>query len=170
MDPLEWTRRNRAVLKEVHLRPNLRIHHLLEKHQDGIRLRFFEELGSTVDEGSTPRSDHDISPQVLEWRFTVAFRHILNSIRAQDRGLFLGYCRDFAAKRYRDGASASEVVALLQLFNRISLAVLEDDPDARDLAGPLYKHLSMTIEFGCDQILEVYEDLTGEEIADSVES
>ncbi len=169
MDPIEWTLRNRAALKEVHLRPNLQIHRLLETHQDEIRDRFLEELGSAAGEEAGSPTYREVSPQVLEWRFTVAFRHILNSIRAKERGLFLGFCRDFAAKRFRDGVPAAEVVTLLQLFNRTSLEVLNGDPEATALAGSIYEHLTMTIEFGCDEVLEVYEDLSGNEIRDSVD-
>ncbi len=164
MDPIEWTQRNRAALKEIHLRPNLQIHRLLEKHQDEIRRRFVEEVGSVSGTEPNYPSYRDVGAQVLDWRFTLAFRHILNSVRAKERGLFLGFCRDFAAKRFRDGIPVSEVVALLDLFNRTSLDVLADDPEAAALAEPLHQHLSMTIELGCDQILEIYEDLSGEDV------
>ena len=49
-------------------------------------------------------------------------------------------------------------------LNRIALDVFSEDPDAADLEEALQTHFSMTIEFGCDQILEIYEDLGGEEI------
>lgn len=163
-DPIEWTRRNQAALKEVHLRPNLRVHRLLEKNQDQIRSRFLEAVVDDRDAETKYPGTLMVGGQVMEWRFTVAFRHILNSVRAQERGLFFGFCRDFSEKRYRDGVSAAEVVALLRLINRVALEVLSGDPEAEDLGAALEVHLSMTIELGCDQVLELYEDLGGEEI------
>ncbi|TFG38039.1 MAG: hypothetical protein E4H44_04440 [Candidatus Aminicenantes bacterium] len=101
---------------------------------------------------------------MVEWRFTVALRHILNSVRTKERGLFLGYCRDFAVKRFEEGFDVVEVVRALQGLNQIALDVLSEDPEAGDLEEALQSHLSMTIEFGCDQILEIYEDLSGEAV------
>ena len=163
-DPIEWQQRNQAALKEVHLRPNLRIHRLLERHQNTIRSRFLELLLlSSAAETEFP-SYQKVSPQVVEWRFTVALRHILNSVRTKERGLFLGYCRDFAVKRFEEGFDVVEVVRALQGLNQIALDVLSEDPEAGDLEEALQSHLSMTIEFGCDQIFEIYEDLGGGEV------
>ncbi len=167
-DPLEWAQRNRAVVKRVELRPNLRVHRLLESHQDEIRARVLDVLTLAQEQGDERfPSVPEVGRQVLEWRFTVAWRHILNSIRAEERGLFLGYCRDFAEARSSDGVSAAEIVEVLRLINRVALETVRDDPGAPGLEGALYAHLTMTVEFGCDQVLEVYEDLSGEEIADS---
>lgn len=163
-DPIEWQQRNQAALKEVHLRPNLRIHRLLERHQNTIRSRFLELLLlSSAAETEFP-SYQKVSPQVVEWRFTVALRHILNSVRTKERGLFLAYCRDFAVKRFEEGFDVLEVVRALQGLNQIALDVLSEDPEAADLEEALQSHLSMTIEFGCDQIFEIYEDLGGGEV------
>jgi nucleoside-diphosphate-sugar epimerase len=170
MDPLEWMVRNRAAFKEVHLRPSLRVHRLLETHLDEIRNRFLAVVFSGDETDARFPSAERVGPQVLEWRFTVAVRHILNSIRAEDRGLFLAYCRDFAEKRYRDGIEVSELIALLELLNRIALEVVRRDPTAAEIDAVLYSHLTMTIEFGCDQVLEVYEDLSGEPLPDPVDS
>ena len=163
-NPIEWQQRNQAALKAVHLRPNLLIHRLLEQHQDAIRSRFLDSLLSSPTGETMFPSYQKVSPQVVEWRFTVALRHILNSVRTKERGLFLAYCRDFAAKRYEEGFDVLEVVRALQTLNRIALEVLSEDPDAANLQDALKSHFSMTIEFGCDQILEVYEDLSGEDI------
>jgi hypothetical protein len=163
-DPIEWRQRNQAALKEVHVRANLRIHRLLEKHQDAIRDRFIETLVAGPDAAARFPSYQTVSRQVSEWRFTVALRHILSSVRTEERGLFLGYCRDFAAKRFREGFGPREVIGALQGLNRSCLEVLQEDPEGRGLDEALEKHLTMTIDFGCDQILEVFEDLSGEEI------
>ena len=166
-DPLEWAQRNEAVQKRVRLRPNLRVHRLLEAHQEEIRRRVLAELlAGRADEGGRFRATKQVSPQVLEWRFTVAWRHILNSVRAQERGLFLGYCRDFASTRFAEGVPVVEILGVLRLIERTAVAVVREDPDAAGLEAALYAHLTMTIEFGCDQVIEVYEDLSGEEIAD----
>lgn len=163
-NPVEWSHRNQAAMKEVRLRANLRIHRLLERHHDVIRSRFLSWLISGPDAMDRFPSYQEVNPQVAEWRFTVALRHIMNSVRTQERGLFLSYCGDFAAKRYEDGFSAAEVVGALQGLNETCLDVLRGDPGADGLDEDLHKYLTMAIEFGCDQIIEVYEDLSGQEI------
>jgi nucleoside-diphosphate-sugar epimerase len=161
IDPVEWTARNQAAEKVVHLRPNLKVHRLLERHQDRIRRRYLAALVDAPDSAVRfPFAQH-ANPRVLEWRFTVALRHILNSVRAQDRGLFLAYCRDLAEKRIQDGVGVGELIDALRLINNIALEILVADPDAEGLDAALYAYLTMTVEFGCDQVLEVYEDLSG---------
>lgn len=170
LDPIEWHNRNQAAMKEVHLRANLQIHRLLERHHDVIRKQFLEGLVSGADSAVRFPSYLKVNPQVAEWRFTVVLRHILNSVRTQERGLFLGYCQDFAAKRYEDGFGISELIGALQQLNQTCLDVIREDPEAEGLEADLRKHLTMTVEFGCDQIIEVYEDLSGEEIDEEFSS
>lgn len=168
-DPLEWEARNRAAMKRVHLRHSLRVHRLVEEHQDEIRSRFLNAvLGG---DRASPRftSIATVSPQVMAWRVTVALRHILNSIRAEDRGLFLAYCRDLACKRLEERVPPDELVQMLRLLNSAVIDVIGTDPAAAELEDAIEAHLTMTIELGCDQILEVYEDLSGEEIPDVVD-
>lgn len=164
LDPIEWHNLNQAAMKEVHLRANLQIHRLLDRHQEAIRTRFLEHLVSGADSAARFPSYQKVNPQVAEWRFTVALRHILNSVRTQERGLFIGYCQDFAGKRYEEGFAISEVVGALQLLNQTCLDIVREDPEAEGLDAKLHEHLTMTFKFGCDQIIEIYEDLSGMEI------
>jgi hypothetical protein len=48
MDPVEWNRRNRAAMRKVLLRPNLKIHRLLEKHEADIIWNFAHELSDSA--------------------------------------------------------------------------------------------------------------------------
>ncbi len=164
-DPLEWHRRNQAALKDVRLRENLKIHRLLEKHHDMIRAVFLER--QLLSPEGRERFPHyrDVSPEILEWRFTVILRHLLNAVRTGEKGLFTAYCRDLAVKRFEDGFDAFEVCSALELLNSTCLEIVADDPEARGLDEALHKHLTMTVEFGCDQVMETFEELGGEILA-----
>lgn len=159
-DPVEWQRRNRAALKEVRLRDNLRLHRLLEKHHDMIRTRFREGMKG-ADGARLFASYQDVPDPILEWRFTVILRHLLNAARTGERGVFTSYCRDLAAKRFEEGFDALEVCNALGLLGRTCLEVVGDDPEYRGLEQAMRDHLTMTLQFGCDQILETFEQLGG---------
>lgn len=163
MNPNEWHRLNRAALKEVHLRANLRINRLLEKHLEGICTAYLDQILSPGS-GSRFPSYQSVPRDVLEWRFMILLRHLQSSIRTRDRGLFTTYCRDLAEKRLMQGFGVREVVGALLMINAICVEVLRDDPEGEDLAAAIHDHLSMTVQFGCDQILEIYEEVGGEEL------
>jgi len=162
-NPNEWHRLNRAALKEVHLRANLHINRLLEKHLDEICTSFLDQLLSPGSESRFPSYQH-VARDVLEWRFMILLRHLQSSIRTRDRGLFTTYCRDLAEKRLMQGFGVREVVGALLAMNGVCVDTLRHDPEAEDLEHAIHDHLSMTVQFGCDQILEIYEEVGGEEI------
>ena len=51
----------------------------------------------------------------------------------------------------------------LELLNDTCLDVLASDEEAVGLEAALREYLTMTVQFGCDQVLEIYEELGGEE-------
>jgi nucleoside-diphosphate-sugar epimerase len=160
-DPVEWHRRNQAALKDVHLRSNLRIHRLLEKYHDLIRSRFIESLIGP--DSAVPFPNYQgVSKEVLEWRFTVVLRHLLSAIRTGEKGLFTAYCRDLARKRFAEGFEGEEICRALESLNEECLAVLRADPEAAGLDEALRDHLTMTVQFGCDQVMEIYDELGGD--------
>lgn len=159
-DPVEWHHRNRAALKEVRLRSNLKVHRLLEKHVEAIRTTYLTNITSGPLVPELP-SYQKVPSETLDWRFTVIFRHLMNAVRTNEKGIFTAYCRDLATKRLTDGFEASEVCTALRTLNRICLEQLGGDPDAADALPAAKNLISMTIEFGCDQILETYEALGG---------
>ncbi len=161
--PDDWHRLNRAALKEVHLRANLRINRLLEKHLDEICTSFLDQLLSPGSASRFP-SYQNVQRDVLEWRFMILLRHLQSSIRTRDRGLFTTYCRDLAEKRLMQGFGVREVVGALLTVSALCVDKLRADPEAEDLEGAIHDHLLMTVQFGCDQILEIYEEVGGEEL------
>jgi hypothetical protein len=109
-------------------------------------------------------SYQNVARDVLEWRFMILLRHLQSSIRTRDRGLFTTYCRDLAEKRLMQGFSVRELVGALLTVNAICVDVLRSDPEGEDLGAAIHDHLSMTIQFGCDQMVEISEEVGGEEI------
>jgi len=94
----------------------------------------------------------------------ILLRHLQSSIRPRDRGLFTTYCRDLAEKRLMQGFGVREVVGALLTVSALCVDALRSDPEGEDLEGPIHDFLLMTVQFGCDQILEIYEEVGGEEL------
>jgi len=147
----------------VHLRANLRINHLLEKHLDEICTTFLDKLLGPGSESQFP-SYQKVARDVLEWRFMILLRHLQSSIRTRERGLFTTYCRDLAEKRLMQGFGVREVCGAMQTINATCVELLRNDPEAGELEAAIHDHLTMTMQFGCDQILEIYEEVGGEEL------
>ncbi len=163
-DAIEWNHRNEAAMKEPWVRPNLVIHKLLENHMDEVRAEMLRQ----VMERAAPEgleSYQKISKDVFDWRVTVVYRHLLNAVRTNDKGIFIDYCKDLAGKRHAEGFQALEVCNAVRLLQRNILKIAGNDPQAAHLKTKLQNLLDMTVEFGCDQIVETYEEL-GEEVPD----
>jgi hypothetical protein len=57
------------------------------------------------------------------------------------------------------------VCTALRHLNQVCLEALGSDPDARPVLPAARNLITMTIEFGCDQILETFEE-SGAEVPD----
>ncbi len=163
-DAVEWNRRNEAALKEPWVRPNLLVHRLVQRHMDAVRRQILN-LFENPEKVSELRRYGEIPRDVLDWRVTVAYRHILNALRTNERGLFTDFCKDLAVKRHAQGFSAEEVCRGIRLIQDQIIRVIQTDPEAKALMPMLVQLLGTIIEFGCDQIIETYESL-GAEVPD----
>jgi hypothetical protein len=89
-------------------------------------------------------------------------------VRTGEKGLFTDYCRDLAEKRYEDGFEPMEVCRALELLDKTCVDVLREDPDAKGLDEAIRDYLTMTVQVGCDQVLETFEELSGEPIVEEM--
>jgi hypothetical protein len=158
MDPLEWSRRNRAAMKQVRLRPYLKIHKLLEKHESWIQSEFTACLTSERNRNRYP-TYQNISVTDRRWNVRVALLQLMSAVRTRDRGIYLSYCKNLARQRFEQGFRAEEVCAALQELNRICVEYLNRDPEAEDILSSIKDHVTMTVRFGCDQVQQTFEQL-----------
>lgn len=154
-EPEHWHARNRAALKVVDLRPNLRVHRLLERHEDEIARLFTQRLG---DAGRYP---HYAALTDIEhrWNHRLILHQLMSAVRTRERGILAAFCRDLAERRYRQGFELEEVRGALEELNRICFSVLHADPESEPLLQEMVDHITMTLRFGCDEVEDAFERL-----------
>jgi len=147
-DRIEWTRRNRDAMKQVRIRPNLKIHSLLQKHKQEI----IEECTRALRE-KYPRYN-EVDDREHRWNHRLILRNLFNAIRMRMKIDFMSYCRDLAERRLEEGFTAEELVGALETVDRVCIQTLMRDKEAEDMHPHLYACITMTIRFGIDQVQE----------------
>lgn len=154
--PAEWLRRNHAALRRVRLHENLPIYRLLERHRQELaqglaayvmdparRARFagLQGLGTEQQEGEC----------------ALLIEALVDSVHTGDMGVFRGACQELGRRRCAEGFPLDELTSLLDALNDLcTLTLAGIDPGAAwSLA--LYDHVTMTIQFGVDEICDAYE-------------
>jgi hypothetical protein len=157
-DPVEWHRRNHAAMRVIMPSPNLRIHRLLERHEQRIGRELSERMLSSDGQRRFP-SYQKLSEDQREWNHRVALRRLMDAIRSGDKSVYRSFCQDLAEIRFKQGFQVAEVCGALQALREVALWVLESDPDAEGLKADLDEYISMTLLFGCDQVEDTFESL-----------
>ncbi|MCU0254134.1 MAG: NAD(P)-dependent oxidoreductase [Acidobacteria bacterium] len=157
-DPIEWNRRNRAAMKQVEVRDNLRIYWLLVQHGEEIQREFFERLYGPEGQARFPSYQH-LDTEEHRWALQMLLRQVLQAIRTGDRAIIAEYCRDIAERRYHEGFSVDEVCGALQLLNQISLKALRRDKETEGMFRQLREQITLPLRWGCDQAQDRFEQL-----------
>ncbi len=158
MDPLEWNRRNHAAMKQVNLRSNLRIHELLEKHEEEICDEFTRCLTGPDGRQRFP-AYQNLGADQLHWNHELVLRNLMNAVRTRERAVFAAYCGDLAKHRFQEGYPGQQVCNALQLLNQICFKVLLRDPEAAGLNSDMIDHITLTLRAGWDRAQGVFEEL-----------
>jgi nucleoside-diphosphate-sugar epimerase len=158
-DPLEWHRLNYAALREVRTHPNLMVHRLLEAHREDIEKVFTERLLSPDGRKRLFADFQRIGQDQRSWYLRLILTNLMNAVRTRDMAVFKIYCRELAGQRHSEGFSAQQVIDTLQALMQVSLQVLAKDPASKELEKDIKDLITITVEMGIDQVLEVYEEL-----------
>ena len=155
-DPGQWNARNRAAMKHVHIRPNLRVAQLLVNHREELSRRYTAALIARADSGDLP-SYAGVDEDEHRWNHRLVLRNLINAVRTRDRSIFLAYCEDLAERRWEQGFSADDLCGALDILNQVCLAVLSEDEEVGEEELYFHEHISVTIRFGADHVIEVFE-------------
>jgi len=75
--------------------------------------------------------------------------------------VFRSYCRELAARRFRQGFACAEVVQAFTVERDVVLRQLRGDPRARPLLAAINENVVGTFVAGIDEIQDVFEELAG---------
>jgi nucleoside-diphosphate-sugar epimerase len=154
--PAEWQRRNHAALKSVRHHENLRICRLLGQRAgelsgtltrhvfDAERSHRFPRLQAT------PAEQHRIESEAL-------LDALIDAVRTGEKGLFVNPCREIAERRRDQGLPLEELTAALDALNDLCVLSLAGEGVGPGWSLALYDHVTMTVQFGVDEVHDAYE-------------
>ncbi len=151
-------------MKEPWVRPNLVIHKLLETHMDEVRAEMVRQvMERPLQRASRPTSKSPRRYSTGESRWSTATYSTRFAPTTRESSSTTA--RILPSKRHAEGFPALEVCNAIRLLQTNILNIVGGDPQATHMRTKLQNLLDMTVEFGCDQIIETYEEL-GDEVPD----
>jgi len=153
----EWQRRNRAALKGAHSLDNLRIVTLLEQRLGEIADSLIGYVMAPQRNGRFVRL-RAMGAERQRADILVLLRALVEAARTGEKALFRSCCQDLARRRRAEGLPPEELTAVLDaLADQCVLSLADQDPSPRWSLG-LYDHVTMTVQFGIDDVLDVQEE------------
>lgn len=156
LSPLTWHRRNEAALKHEDLSVNLRVHGLLERHEEEIVERLYARIASQPE---LFPNYNTLAPDELKMKHRTAVRSLMTAVLTKERSVYALFCRDLAERRYRQGFGRAEVCGALRLMREACVESVSGDPDAGPLKYAVDSLVGGTLLFGCDQLEDFFESV-----------
>jgi hypothetical protein len=156
LSPLTWHRRNEAALKHEDLSLNLRVHGLLERHEEEIVERLYARIAA--DPEAFPNYNV-LTPEALKMMHRTAVRSLMSAVLTKERSVYALFCRDLAERRYRQGFGRAEVCGALRLMREACVEAISGDPDAGALEYAVDSLVGGTLLFGYDQLEDFFESV-----------
>jgi nucleoside-diphosphate-sugar epimerase len=164
-DPVEWKRRNAEALEHHQVRPNYVVFRIVRRHAEEIAAAHFACFHGPGADPALARY-REMKVEERQYHTGLLIRNLMEAVRTGTKGGFMAFCRNLAEHRHRQGFRVEELLASLQALRRVSLEIVGRDPEAERYRRPIRDYLEMTIEFGMDQIQEVFEEHETGAIAD----
>ena len=159
-DPLEWHHRNLMAIESLRVEPNLALYHLLTEHADGILATSMAHFRD-AEKGLGLVRYLELGEEELLWAKRQLYLNLRNAVRTADKTVFRSYCRELAARRFRQGFGCAEVVQAFHAEREIALRALRADPRSKDLLPAINMHVAGTFAVGIDELQDVFEGLGG---------
>ena len=82
---------------------------------------------------------------------------LVDSVRTGEKAIFRGACAELALHAVHDGVGEQECSDTLDAFGDLCVLALTECDPGREWTLSLYDHITMTVQFGIDEVHEVFE-------------
>ncbi len=156
-EPAEWHQKNTAALKEIPLMLHLKIHNIMKTHSRRLETALIDRVTGPEGKERFP-SYQNLPDEQKQWSAEQLLLQLRNSIRTRDKNIFRTYSSNLAEHRFEQGFSVKEVCDAYVILNKVCIEILGEDPEVKKLPrNALKDYITMTIQFGVDEVLEVFE-------------
>lgn len=155
--PVEWHRRNHDALRSVRSHENLRIRGLLEARQDDLVDQLVDYVTDERRRDRFPGLGGG-SGRRLRAASTMLVSALVDSVRTGEKSIFRGACAEQALHAVRDGIAEQECCDTLDALSDLCVLALTGCDPSREWALSLYDHVTMTVQFGIDEVHEAFEE------------
>ncbi len=156
-DSVEWQRRNAEALEHHLVRPHYAVFRIVRRHAAQITAAHVACFHGPAADPALARY-RGMKPEEREYHSGLLLRNLMDAVRTGTKGGFMAFCRNLAEHRHRQGFRVEDLVASLRTLRRVSLEIVGRDPEAGNFRQAIHDYLAMTVEFGIDQVLEVFEE------------
>ena len=157
----EWLRRNHGALKGTRRQENREIVAVLEQRRDEIA----ESLARYVTGAERARRFPHLQAVGAERQRAdgaVLLGALVQAVRTGEKALFRDTCQQLARQRLEEGLPAEELTGALDTLGDQCVLSLADHDPSRLWSLGLQDHVTMTVQFGIDGVLDVFETEPGE--------
>jgi len=154
--PAEWQRRNHAALRAARRHDNLKVLALLEKRLYDVAVALADYVMAPERAGRFPHL-RALGSEMQRADGMVLLGGLVESVRTGEKALFRDRCEALARRRRDEGLPAEEMIAALDALGDMCVLSLVDQDPSPAWSLALYDHVTMTVQFGVDQVLDVYE-------------
>ncbi|HSN93339.1 MAG TPA: NAD(P)-dependent oxidoreductase [Anaeromyxobacteraceae bacterium] len=156
----EWLRRNHVALKGSRRHQNLEVVALLEQRRDEVA----ESLAAWVTSPERTRRFPHLRAMGAERQRadgTLLLGALVEAVRTGEKALFQDTCKEMARQRRREGLPSEELTGALDALGDLCALSLVDHDPSRLWSLWLQDHVTMTVQFGIDGVLDVFESEPG---------
>lgn len=155
--PGDWSRRNHAALRTRRRMENLRIVRMLEERREGISGSLVGYLLDPARAGRFPHL-HSMGSERQRADALLLVDSLIEAVGTGEKSLFQSCCHDLARRRRSEGVTVQELLAALNALGDLAVLPLIGSSTNAAWSLALYDHITMTVQFGVDELLEVFNE------------
>jgi len=166
-NPIDWHRKNlEAIEKRSIINPNLKIYETMHSLENHIVLKIVEEMYSEKHARRFPTYKKTKMKLHIE-RVRFVYSMFETAVRTGDRIHVLGYARNLASERYKEGFQCYEVMEAIQFIGEYIVKTLLEQPELiehpnqEEMEQRIYDGITLTIQLIIDELEDSFDRLKG---------